>query len=89
MPSLHGGSLEITLSVPLIVQSVLPRLVGLGLYQVDVQQGTTASMYGISCTGTQLAFLVKLNPGILVVEGRSSNKELLAAILEQISAALV
>ncbi|XP_023339973.1 AP-3 complex subunit delta-1 [Eurytemora carolleeae] len=90
---LMSGQLAFMLSASIhgeySIKSVLPRLVGLGLYQVDVQQGTTASMYGISCTGTQLAFLVKLNPGILVVEGRSSNKELLAAILEQISAALV
>jgi len=68
-------------------KDVLVALRGSGLSVVEVQ-GSTVSLHARATSGTDLAFLLKQNTGHFLLEGRSSDKQLLAALLEQAAAAL-
>ena len=65
----------------------MSRLQGLRLGCIDVQ-GSTASYYAATKDAVELAFLVKSGPGSVSLEGRSNNKEVLAALLEEAASAI-
>jgi len=56
----------------------------LGLCLVEIQGDSTASLYGEEVKGTKLAFLIKKgSEGVLSLEGRAEDKQLLEGILNQ------
>jgi len=71
-------------SASLSFSSVISKLVhSLKLVEVECQ-GNTASLFGQSCDGSRLAFLVKIvEGGGISLEGRGEDKLLLAGILDQ------